>query len=185
MDKTNFVSKRELHYRKRIQELAGRYDEFHQPSVETLLNLFHTYFVASSYISRKLGGHVMSLSAFHLLMILNHEKTKGLPLHEISDLLLVSRANVTGLIDWLEKKGYAERVNCPEDRRVCYARITKNGCRFLEEFLPKHFKDVRECLVGLSAKEKAQLVNLLKKTRDSIQSHDAKDAKNNKKNKGR
>lgn len=166
--------RKEKHYGARLDNQGRRFHEFHRPSVELLLNLAHTHFVVSTYFSQKLSLYGMSASSFHLLMILEQNKEKGYPLHEISDLLLVSRANVTGLIDWLEKKGYAERANCPEDRRVCYARITKSGCRFLEGFLPKHFTDVRECLAMVNAREKAHMVKLLKKTRNSIYVHTEK-----------
>ncbi|MEV6832021.1 MarR family transcriptional regulator [Amycolatopsis sp. NPDC051102] len=46
----------------------------------------------------------------------------------------VSSRNVTGLVDTLERAGFAERVPDPRDRRSVLVRITAGGRTWLEEF---------------------------------------------------
>jgi MarR family 2-MHQ and catechol resistance regulon transcriptional repressor len=92
-------------------------------------------------------------------------------LHDLGELLLVSRANITGLIDHLEGKGYATRVVDSADRRVRFARITRKGQDLLDSFMPLHYRSIRRLFQDLSSQEKETLVQLLRKTRASIYAH--------------
>jgi MarR family 2-MHQ and catechol resistance regulon transcriptional repressor len=89
-------------------------------------------------------------------------------LHDLGELLLVSRANITGLMDHLEEKGYVTRVVDVQDRRARVARITKTGEALLDDFMPLHYRNIKSMLQGLSEAEKTTLLFLLKKTRASI-----------------
>ncbi len=90
-------------------------------------------------------------------------------MHELGEVLLVSRANVTGLVDSLERKHLVERAVKPGDRRVRFVRITKAGQHLLEQLLPVHYASVRELLKELKSGEKATLNALLTKLRRSVQ----------------
>jgi MarR family 2-MHQ and catechol resistance regulon transcriptional repressor len=92
-------------------------------------------------------------------------------LHDLGDLLLVSRANITGLIDHLEQKEYVTRVVDPSDRRARFARITNLGIELLDVFMPQHYRNVKSMLQWLTDEEKALLLSLLKKTRESVAAH--------------
>ncbi len=61
-------------------------------------------------------------------------------LHDLGEVLLMTRANVTGLIDHLEEKGLVKRVIDSSDRRARFARITKKGEGLLDEAAPAYFK---------------------------------------------
>jgi DNA-binding MarR family transcriptional regulator len=163
------IDKREHYYRDRVRQHGQRYHQFHLPSVQVLLNLVYTYDVTATHLSRRIGEYGLSLSAFNLLMILSRGGNEGCALHEIGDLLLVSRANITGLMDCLERRALVVRVSDKRDRRVRVARITEKGMALLESLLPAHYSEVRTMCSGLSDKEKKQLHNLLSKLRQSIQ----------------
>src|SRR5438270_13573985 len=92
---------RELHYLGRIQQHSKRYAEFHRPSVELLFNLIYTGDIIQTQLARKVETHKLSLGAFNALLILSRDETRGYPMHELGELLLVSRANITGLVDCL------------------------------------------------------------------------------------
>lgn len=55
----------------------------------------------------------------------------GLKMSELSDQLMVSNGNVTGIIDRLEKDGFVERVSVDGDRRATRVKLSASG---LEEF---------------------------------------------------
>jgi MarR family 2-MHQ and catechol resistance regulon transcriptional repressor len=59
------------------------------------------------------------------------------------------------------------------DRRARFARITRKGEELLDALMPVHFRNVKFILQGLSEMEKATLLRLLKKTRESIYAHAA------------
>ena len=46
---------------------------------------------------------------------------------ELGERLIVTRATVTGLVDSLERQGYAERTPNPADRRSLLVSITPTG----------------------------------------------------------
>jgi MarR family transcriptional regulator, 2-MHQ and catechol-resistance regulon repressor len=166
------VDKRELYYNERLRHSAS-FEEFHRPSVELLLNLIYTYDVVETRISRVLAGHCLSLSGFNILMILNSMKPHGCQLHELGELLIVSRANVTGLVDSLEQKGLVERTADTNDRRVRIARITEEGSEFLKLMLPNYYNEIRGLFCGFSNAEKATLSELLVGLRNTIQKPNA------------
>jgi MarR family 2-MHQ and catechol resistance regulon transcriptional repressor len=162
------ADKRESHYLSRMRHHGGKYAEFHRPSVELLFNLIYTCDVIQAHVARRMEAHKLSLGAFNALMILSRFEAEGCPMHELGELLLVSRANVTGLIDCLEKRGMVERVAAPADRRVRLVRLTAAGREFLEGILPDHYARVRALLKGVSNSDKAALSRLLTKLRHNV-----------------
>jgi MarR family 2-MHQ and catechol resistance regulon transcriptional repressor len=98
-------------------------------------------------------------------------------LHDLGELLLVSRANITGLIDHLEGKGYVKRIIASSDRRARYAQITKKAESLLDELVPLHFWNLRKLLEDLTTTEKETLLNLLRKTGASLAAHSGDCAK--------
>jgi MarR family 2-MHQ and catechol resistance regulon transcriptional repressor len=162
--------KREEYYRDRVRQHGQRYQQFHLPSVQVVLDLVYTYDVAVTRLTHAISEHELSLSAFNVLMILSRSVDKQCPLYEIGELLLVSRANVTGLVDCLERKGLVERLVDENDRRVRMASITGAGEALLRSLLPRHYSELKRICSRLSNTEKSTLSSLLTKLRHSMQS---------------
>jgi len=107
-------------------------------------------------------------------MLLRHGPPEGMQLHDLGELLLVSRANITGLMDHLENKGYVKRVVDEQDRRARYARITKKAEALLDNFMPVYYDHLKKMLHDLSDSEKEALLELFRKTRSSLRAHAAR-----------
>jgi MarR family 2-MHQ and catechol resistance regulon transcriptional repressor len=103
------------------------------------------------------------------MLILSRSDEEGCPMHELGELLLVSRANVTGLVDCLEQRGLVERAVHAGDRRVRLVRLTAKGGALLEGVLPRHYGEVRAALKVINNVEKAELSRLLTKLRRGVQ----------------
>lgn len=103
-----------------------------------------------------------------VLMTLNAHPDKTMPLSEIGECLIVTRPNITGLIDGLVEDGLVERIDDPEDRRVVLARLTPAGKKFMAWFVPEHFKNTRRLMSCLTGEEQRRLVVLLDKVRNHI-----------------
>ena len=159
---------REAYYENRLRHCSGQYAGFDVSSMEAMLSLLYTYDLLHQATGRYMSEYGLSKSSVNILMLLRHGPEGGMQLHELGELLLVSRANITGLIDHLEEKGYVTRSVDPVDRRVRYARITKQADALLDEFIPVHCGKVKGMLQGLSEDEKGTLVRLLKKARAGI-----------------
>ena len=71
------------------------------------------------------------MAQLHILYTL--ERSGGMPMSRLADILNVSLSNATGLIDRIEERGYIERTRVPEDRRIVMIRVTDTGRRMLEE----------------------------------------------------
>jgi MarR family 2-MHQ and catechol resistance regulon transcriptional repressor len=163
--------RREAFYHDRIRQCGPQYAGFDLLSSETALNLLYTYDVFHQVTGRYMAEFGLAKSAFNILMLLRHGQPEGMLLHDLGELLLVSRANITGLIDHLEEKGYVKRVVDVHDRRARFARLTKEGEELLDKFAPVHYKQMTELLKDLTNEEKRSLISLLKKTRGSLMAH--------------
>ena len=84
----------------------------------------------------------LSRSTFNILVLLRYGPTEGMQLHDLGDMLLVSRANVTGLISHLEEKGYVTREVSEQDRRARYAKVTPKGEELLDKVMPVHYRKI-------------------------------------------
>lgn len=79
-----------------------------------------------------------------LVMNLGDDK-KAFTVTEISNLLQITPAGVTHLINPLEKTGYIERLHAPNDRRVVLIGLTDKGTKVAESLI----SEVQEQLIGL------------------------------------
>jgi MarR family 2-MHQ and catechol resistance regulon transcriptional repressor len=161
--------KQEQHYLNRMRSHSSKYLEFHWSSVELLINLNYTYDVIHFHLERKIGSWGLSPGAFNLLVILSQFVREGCPMHELGELLMVSRANITGLVDWLTRRGLVARIEDKNDRRVRLIQLTKDGEKLLESLLPSYYSIVQEMFKGVSNKDKDQLSDLLIKLRRNSQ----------------
>jgi len=79
-----------------------------------------------------------------LVMSLDGDK-KAFTVTEISNLLQITPAGVTHLINPLEETGYIERLQDPHDRRIVRIGLTQKGTQVAEALI----SEVRENLIGL------------------------------------
>jgi MarR family 2-MHQ and catechol resistance regulon transcriptional repressor len=163
--------RRDRYYHRRLGEAGPRYENFDLLSTQTVLDLLYTYDVFHQLSTRYMADYGLSKSSLNILMLLRHGPHEGMQLHDLGELLLVSRANITGLMDSLQEKGWVERVVDSRDRRVRYARITATADRLLDEFLPVHYRNLKTLLQDLSSGDKESLCALLRKARQSMAKH--------------
>ncbi len=79
----------------------------------------------------------------------------------IADRLIISRATVTGLIDSLERRGYATRHPSLTDRRMVLVEITDKGRAIAAAFRPLVHEHEKAWFEILSAPEQQQFVETL------------------------
>ena len=93
----------------------------------------------------------------------------GLKMGELSQRMMVSGGNVTGITDQLEKEGLVERLTPPGDRRVWKVRLTAKGRTTFAAMAAEHEDWIVDWLDDLSPDERHQLHNLLAKLKHSLQ----------------
>lgn len=86
------------------------------------------------YIERDLAAaELPPLSWYDVLFALSQAFDRKLRLHELAQAILLSRSNVTRLVDRLEGAGLIQRDICKSDRRGAFAVITAEGLAVLEQ----------------------------------------------------
>jgi DNA-binding MarR family transcriptional regulator len=86
---------------------------------------------------------------------------EGLKMSELSQRMMVTGGNVTGITDGLEKEGLVVREVDATDRRVFRVKLTAEGQRQFQRMATEHEQWVVDLFGGLSQKQKKQLVDLL------------------------
>jgi len=94
---------------------------------------------------------------------------EGLRMGEISQRMMVSGGNITGITDQLEKEGLVERVTLPDDRRVWKVRLTAKGNETFREMAAEHENWIADWMSGLTGEEQHTLYILLGKVKRSVQ----------------
>ena len=90
-------------------------------------------------------------------------KKGSIPLKKISDELMVTGANITCVMDNLEKEDLVKRVHSKSDRRVINAELTTKGKQKLDKIYPEHVKSLNDFSKKLTDTEMKQLAGLLDK----------------------
>lgn len=94
--------------------------------------------------------HGLSEAQFNVLNILAGPAAEvGVTQREISDILVVDRSNVTGLLDRMEAAGWVRREAVPGDRRAWRVRLTTAGRRLWEKCEPAYARAVQAAVAPL------------------------------------
>jgi DNA-binding MarR family transcriptional regulator len=79
-------------------------------------------------------------------------------MHELADLVVLSRSNLTRLIDRLEKARLVRRVPSEDDRRGAYAEITAEGRKLRRRMWPVYAAAIDELFGAHLTKAEAEAV---------------------------
>lgn len=108
-------------------------------------------------ITEKYGFTPLQL---HILELLAHEPMR---MSKLCDCLACDASNVTGIVDRLSKRGWIERTDHPEDRRIKVVSLTQKGRDERDRVLPQIVAEGVKLLEPLTSKELEQFNTLLRK----------------------
>ena len=131
------------------------------------------YVLLNQYFSAFLKPYQLTPAKFNILFLAkNLGGIEGASQTKIGEDLFVSAANITKLIDSLEKMKLVERKPSPEDRRVNLVKITGKGLALLDEIWPMHVGALNALLNDYKEKDKElfknYLENLIKDVKEKI-----------------
>lgn len=130
-------------------------------------NLLKTNSYLSHFIDAGLRQQRLTASQFNALLVLQSAGDEGMLMGEIGDRLIVTKSNITGLVDRLERQGLVTRGN-HSDRRATVVRLTKTAIDLLKKTVPQHADLLAELSGCLSDTEKRTLVRLHTKLRREL-----------------
>lgn len=97
---------------------------------------------------------------------------QGLKMSELSQRMMVTGGNVTGVTDGLEKEGLVVREVDAADRRVNRVRLTAEGERQFRRMAAEHERWVVDLFGALSPRQKKQLMDLLGELKEHLAAAD-------------
>jgi len=132
------------------------------------LNLYVKLMRATNQTTNRIHRHLaddnLTISQFAVLEALYH--LGPLCQGELVEKILKSNANLTTVVDSLEKKSLVKRERSHTDRRRVTVHLTSNGEKLISKVFPRHAKIVESELKFLNDVEKEELTGLLKRFRD-------------------
>jgi DNA-binding MarR family transcriptional regulator len=139
----------------------------HKSELRLWLRLFSCKMLIESEIRRRLRDNFdITLPRFDLMAQLDKAPT-GMKLGELSQRLMVSNGNITGLVDRLLSQGLLDRQPAPRDRRAQLVKLTAEGRRSFRAMATSHEAWIAEILGGLTGSERETLMRLLGKVKAS------------------
>jgi DNA-binding MarR family transcriptional regulator len=137
---------------------------------EALLNTYYTASCLRKKASVFLRPFGLTDVQFNLMMLLQYQSSPeaGLTQAKLSDMMLVNRANITSLIDRMEKGGLVARTSTPTDRRYNIVKLTDRGKALLEKIEPLYAQEVKRIMAALADNEQKRLIKMLEKVRFNI-----------------
>ena len=158
----------EEHFDRSMERLERDHDNVPREQMAALFQVLATHDLLTRFMSVMVESHGLSFASFRLLAIVAKEPEQRVPLHRLSEWLSVSRQNVTGVVDGLEKRALVRRCICGADRRVKWVEITDAGLAVLRAISPRHFTAVRALFGGLDSAQLTDLTRLLTNVRERV-----------------
>lgn len=151
-----------------IYEEMGFTPATERASEAALYSLARTFSLINRRFHRFYAEHALTPAKVNVLMLVKHAGgSHGIPQREIADRLIITGADVTGLIDRLERDGLLAR-HAGRDRRVKLVKITAKGLALLERIWPAHLAATDRVMQALSPREQRSLIELLSRLRAGL-----------------
>jgi len=132
------------------------------------LKLLSCQSMAEDRIRSKLRDkHGITLPQFDVLAELENAD-RPLTMTELSQNLVVSNGNITGVIDRLERDKFLSRIRSKKDRRVQHIELTNQGRKKFIGIAHDHQRWVAQLFASLDTKNVDKIISLLNATKESI-----------------
>jgi DNA-binding MarR family transcriptional regulator len=139
----------------------------HKDELRLWLRLFACKEVIETEVRRRLRDVFdVTFPRFDLMAQL-YRAPKAMTLGELSQRMMVSNGNVTGLVDRMVEQGLVSRRPSPKDRRAQLVSLTTQGRRFFATMARANGDWIGEMFAGLSSDDIETLMRLLAKTKAS------------------
>ena len=108
----------------------------------------------------------MTLPRFEVMAAL-HRIPDGLTMSELSQWLMVTKGNVTGIAERLSEDGYIRRHPTPSDRRSYCVTLTPKGKQLIIRMQDEHERLLEDMFGGLGLEDTDMLMGVLAKIKES------------------
>ncbi|MGH7676720.1 MAG: MarR family winged helix-turn-helix transcriptional regulator [Gemmatimonadales bacterium] len=130
-------------------------------ALATFVKLMRATNTVRHRLERQLAAHGLTPTQFGILEALLH--VGPLNQRNLGRKLLLSKGNITIVVNHLERRGLVRRVAHSADRRQSVVHLTRPGRSFIRTFFPSHAAAIAHELAVLTAAEQEQLGQLCRK----------------------
>lgn len=149
-------------------DLETRATDDHHQALRLWLRLLACSSKVAAEVRRQLRTQFeTTLPRFDLMAQLERHPS-GLKMNELSQRLMVSGGNVTGITDQLEREGLVVREDDPRDRRAYSVRLTPAGRALFDRMAQAHEGWIIGLFAGLNQSEKREMYRLLAKLKTHL-----------------
>ncbi|MGO9569712.1 MAG: MarR family winged helix-turn-helix transcriptional regulator [Desulfomonilaceae bacterium] len=104
----------------------------------------------------------LTFSQYNLLRVLDASQNGQNTMRNVSRIMLVSGANMTGIAKRLEKTGFIIRTNDPDDDRLKRLQITLEGTQVLKDISDHKERSLKRYLMKYTDGQKSALLEILR-----------------------
>lgn len=137
--------------------MATELDNLNNNSIRKLVHLSEAVVKAADRFFAKFG---VTTAQYDILVILKYSENK-ITQSDLGINRVVSRSNITGIIDRLEKLVMVKREGSADDRRVKYISITPKGLDIIKKVEKRYFDILKQLVWFLDEKDKNDLVEII------------------------
>lgn len=152
----------------RLEKLSESYEWIEKIASKTIIELLKTKDMLEEVHDRFFKEYDLSNTKFNILVILYKNKKEEMYMSRIGERMLLSNANITGLVDRLEEQSFVRRVRSIKDRRKIVVKITKEGIECVERVIEDYILWSKKLMETLSNQQNIQLIELLKSLQQGI-----------------
>lgn len=139
----------------------------HKTELRLWLRLLTCTALIEGEVRRRLrDGFAVTLPRFDLMAQLDRAPN-GMTLGELSQRMMVTNGNITGLVDRLADQGLVKRRPSPSDRRAQFVSLTAEGRRFFRALAQANGDWIADMFADLSRADIEALMSLLAKAKTS------------------
>ena len=134
---------------------------------EAVLNIYFTATLLKKQADAFFKTFGLTDVQFNVLMLLHYqaENNEGLSQAQLGEMMLVNRANITTLIDRMEKANLVIRTSVSNDRRTNIIKLTSNGKKLFAKAEPLYAQQVKEMMTGFNQTEQKNIIAGLERVR--------------------
>lgn len=136
---------------------------------EALLNIYYTVNLLKKRADALFKSSGLTDVQYNVMALLTYQAGEegGLSQAQLSDMMLVNRANITTLIDRMEKTSLVIRTSI-SDRRTNIIKLTAKGAKLFAKAEPLYLEQVKQIMSKVSPAEQRKLTTILEKIRASL-----------------
>ena len=138
------------------------YRSYQSADEDVLMALVRAAEMFKRVVSGIFRNHDLSFPQYNVLRVLDSSKDGQDRISDVSRIMLVPGANMTGVAKRLEKNGFIERKSDPADERVTLLKITAKGKATLTKIVKERDEHMHAMLQGFSDEEKERLLTKIK-----------------------